>query len=279
MARILVISSYVVQGHVGLAAIVPTLQAMGHDVLAVPSVVLSSHNGYPQVGGIWFEAGQIRRVTDGLAANGWLKSIDAMMTGYLPSAALVGDVEKIVREVRKQSPEHLYHCDPVIGDDPRGLYVAEEVAVAVRDRLLPLADILTPNRFELEWLSGQSIRSALDADLAAAALAADLVVATSVPAGRKRIANVFSGEDSAGQTIIPREDFAPHGTGDLFAALLIGHMLGDVDHAEAVARASAGVRLVIEASKGSRELRLIDNLDEAVAADREDLHPLGGDKP
>lgn len=278
MARILAISSYVVHGHVGLSAIVPTLHAMGHEVLAVPSVVLSAHNGYPNVGGIWFEGGQIRRVTDGLAANGWLDDVDAAMTGYLPSAGLVGDAEKIVREVRRKNPNVLYLCDPVIGDDPRGLYVLEEVAEAVRDRLLPLADILTPNRFELEWLTGRPIKSALEADVAAASLAADLVVATSVPAGRKRLANVFSGEDSAGQTIVPREDFAPHGTGDLFAALLVGHMLGDVDHAEAVARASAGVRLVIEASAGSRELRLLDNLDEAVAADRETLHPLG-DKP
>ncbi len=276
MARILAISSYVVHGYVGLAAIVPTLHAMGHEVLAVPTVVLSAHRGYPDIGGIWFEQGQIRRITDGLAANGWLRSIDAIMTGYLPSTELVGDACRILGTVREHSPDALHLCDPVIGDDPRGLYVLEEVATAVRELLLPLAHILTPNRFELEWLSGRPIRSAKDANEAATKLGAEFLVATSVPAGRNRIANVFSGEALAGQTIVPREDDVPHGTGDLFAALLIGHMLNDIGPAEAVARATAGVRLVIEASPHSRELRLIANLDRAVKAASELLHPLDG---
>lgn len=276
MARILAISSYVVHGHVGLAAIVPTLHAMGHEVLAVPTVVLSAHKGYPDVGGIWFERGQIRRITEGLAANGWLRSIDAMLSGYLPSTELVEDACRIVESVREQSPDVLHLCDPVIGDDPRGLFVLEEVATAIREELLPLADILTPNRFELEWLSGRPIRSAKDANAAAAKLGAEMLITTSVPAGRNRIANVFSSEASAGQTIVPREDDAPHGTGDLFAALLIGHLLNDVDYAEAVGRATAGVRLVIEASPHSRELRLIANLDRAVRAASEVLHPLDG---
>ncbi|MBL8567126.1 MAG: pyridoxal kinase [Hyphomicrobiaceae bacterium] len=276
MARILAISSYVVHGHVGLAAVAPTLHAMGHEVLAVPTVVLSAHAGYPDIGGIWFERGQIRRIAEGLRANGWLRSIDAVMTGYLPSVDLVEDARSIVRMVREESVDALYLCDPVIGDDPRGLYVLDEVAVAVRDKLLPLADILTPNRYELEWLSGRPVRSGTDAEAAGSAMGAALLVATSVPAGRKHIANVFSSENSAGQAVVPREEDVPHGTGDLFAALLIGHLLNDVDHAEAVGRATAGVKMVIEAGPRRRELRLIESVARAVSANGEAIQPLGG---
>ena len=276
MARILAISSYVVHGHVGLAAIVPTLHAMGHEVLAVPTVILSAHAGYPDIGGIWFERGEIRRLAEGLRVNGWLRSVDAIMTGYMSSVELVDDARRIVLMAREQCADALYVCDPVIGDDPRGLYVLDEVALAVRDRMVPLADVLTPNRFELEWLSGRPVRSGADAEAAGSAMGAALLVATSVPAGPKHIANVFSSENSAGQAVVPREDDVPHGTGDLFAALLIGHLLNDVVHADAVARATAGVRLVIEAGSRRRELRLIDNLARAVSAKGEAIQPLGG---
>lgn len=274
MARIIAISSYVAHGHVGLGALVPALQAMGHEVVAVPTVVLSNHYGYRDVGGFDVGAAELRSIIDGLEANGWLQTADAVMTGYMASVAAIETVANVLQRLGTEHPEVLYLCDPVIGDDPRGLYVAEEVAAAMRDRLVPLADIVTPNRFELAWLSGQPIANPSDADAAAADIGADLLVATSVPAGDGLIANVFSDEESAGQTTHPIEAQVPHGTGDLFAALLLGHLLDGIDHAEAVARASAGVHTVIEESLGESELRLVAALDEAVAAEPAPLQPL-----
>lgn len=274
MARVIAISSYVAHGHVGLGAIVPALQALGHEVIAVPTVVLSNHYGYREVGGFDLEAAQLRSILAGLEANGWLQTADAVLTGYMPSLEIIETLALGLERLSERNPDVLYLCDPVIGDDPGGLYVAEEVAATIRDRLVPLADIVTPNRFELAWLSGLAVTSAAEADAAAAEIGADLLVATSVPAGDGMIANVFSDEDTAGQTQHPLRVGVPHGTGDLFAALLLGHLLDGLDYPEAVARASAGVQAVIADSLGDQELQLVASLEDAVAADPAPLQPL-----
>lgn len=274
MARILAISSYVAHGHVGLSAIVPALQAMGHEVIAVPTVVLSSHYGYGQVNGFDLDSGQLGGILDALAGNGWLDTVDAVMTGYMPSAGIVDDLARVLGRLGEAEPELLYLCDPVLGDDPGGLYVGNEVAAAIRDMLVPLADVITPNRFELQWLSGVPVTDAASADAAAEVIGADLLAATSIPAGVGLIANVLSTEDMAGQARHPLQKGVPHGTGDLFAALLLGHLLNDLDHSEALARASAGVELVVRESLGLSEMRLVAHLQRAVSATPAPLEPI-----
>lgn len=268
MARILAISSYVAYGHVGLAAIVPALQAMRHEVIAIPTVVLSSHKGYDTVRGFPLTGEQIDGLIEALAANGWLDDVDAVLTGYMPSAEVAGSVARALAHLGTANPEILYLCDPVLGDDPGGLYVGEDVAVAMRDRLVPLADIVTPNRFELAWLSGLPVDSPADADAASDEIGADLLVATSIPAGERMIANVYSTPEQAGRAEHERFPQVPHGTGDLFAALLLGHMLEGCDAADATSRATAGVRLVIEASLDTDELRLTGNVEAVVNAEQ-----------
>jgi pyridoxine kinase len=120
---------------------------------------------------------------DALDANGWLGEIDGILTGYLPSAAHVVFAADAVRRIRARSPRALFLCDPVLGDDPKGLYVATEAADAVRDIVLPLADIATPNRFELSWLSGTEVTDIGSAIAAARKLAPETVIATSIPEG------------------------------------------------------------------------------------------------
>lgn len=266
MARILAISSYVAHGHVGLAAITPALQAMGHEVIAVPTIVLSSHFGYSEVGGFRPEPGEIANLIDALAANRILQSVDAVLTGYLPSLEIVEGLARMLDRLGSQHPDVLYLCDPVMGDDPDGLYVSEEVAAAIRDSLVPLADILTPNRFELAWLTGEEVATADDADAAADAIGAELVAVTSVPAGEDHIANVMSGIEDALAFATRHRGAVPHGTGDLFAALLLGHVLNGAPHAEAVARASAGIAHMVEASIGQPELALVANIAATVTA-------------
>lgn len=274
MARILAISSQVAFGHVGLSAVVPTLQAMGHDVIAVPTVLLSSHYGYPQVGGFNLDSSQFGGIIDSLAANGWLEDVDAVLTGYMPALEIVEGMARVLERLGATNPDVLYLCDPVVGDDPDGLYVPEAVAAGLRDMLVPQADIITPNRFELQWLSGLPVADASAADQAAVTIGSELVAATSIPSGAGQIANVLSTEDMAGKVLQPLLSNVPHGTGDLFAALLLGHLIDGQGESEALARASAGVEAVVKVSLGQPELRLIANLRRAIEALPAPLEPL-----
>ena len=267
MGRILAISSYVAFGHVGLAAVVPALQAMRHQVIAVPTVVLSNHYGYPHVGDCGVSADNMVAILNGLRNNGWLNEIDAVITGYLPSADHVAIIAEEIDLLRVTTPELRYLCDPVLGDDPEGLYVSEALADAVGQELLPIADIITPNRFELSWLTDTEVSEPDEAAVAIRDHKGRLVVATSIPAGDGLIANCLSGTEHQSRIVTRQHDAVPHGTGDLFAALLLGHLLAGRDAADALARATVGVRTVIEASLGAEELRLIDTIQEAIAAE------------
>ncbi|MGD9785729.1 MAG: pyridoxal kinase [Hyphomicrobiaceae bacterium] len=265
MARILAVSSYVACGHVGLAAIVPALQAFGHEVVAVPTVVLSNHYGHAHVGGSPVETDRLSSMLKALAANRMLDRIDAVITGFLPSAGAVAVIADALESIGTANAGLPYLCDPVLGDDPGGLYVSEDAAAAIHDRLVPLASIVTPNRFELEWLTGLPVATAQEADAASSAIGADMVAATSIPAGEDMIANVLSTKREAQAFASPRLAGVPHGTGDLFAALLLGHRLNGAPCSQAVARASAGVETVIAGSLGAPELRLVESLARAVA--------------
>lgn len=267
MARILAISSQVAYGHVGLSAIVPALQRLGHEVIAVPTVVLSNHYGYETVGGSDLEPEAMASILAALQSNGWLEGLDALITGYMPSARHVEVVARSLMRMAEDMPDLIYLCDPVIGDDPDGLFVPAEVADAIRDQLVPLADIVTPNRMELSWLTGQPVTDCASADVACDRLGGDLVVAaTSIPAGAGQLANLLSTDDEACYSATAWRGGVPHGTGDLFAALLLGHMLNGADDRDSLARAAAGVGQVILASIGATELKLLDTVDAAVDA-------------
>lgn len=267
MARILAISSQVAFGHVGLSALVPVLQRQGHEVITVPTVVLSNHYGYELVGGVDLEPSAMASILTALQSNGWLEGLDALITGYMPSVQHVEVVARGLTRLADEMPDLIYLCDPVIGDDPDGLFVDEDVAAAIRDQLVPLADIVTPNRMELAWLTGQPVTDCASADAACDLLGGDLLVAaTSIPAGAGQLANLLSTEDEACYATTIRRGGVPHGTGDLFAALLLGHMLNGCDDRESLARAAAGVGTVVLASIGATELKLMETIDAAVAA-------------
>lgn len=266
MARILAISSFVAFGHVGLEAVVPALQALGHQVISLPTVVLSNHYGYKNVGGLQVPVESFLEMIEGLEANAWLNNVDGVITGFLPDANFVGAVRDRIVRLRKNNDQVVYLCDPVIGDDPKGLYVAQELAAAIRTELLAISDIVTPNRLELSWLTGEEIGEPAQAAAAAKGLGQALFVTTSVPVGEGLLANVIC-DETAARTVTRRYDAVPHGTGDLFAALLLGHLLAGRNTTDAVARATAGVLVVIEASLGAAELSLIETITRAVAVE------------
>lgn len=256
MARIVAISSQVVRGHVGLSAIVPALQRLGHEVLALPTILLSNHPGHHRAIGTQIEVNTLDGILDALAANGWLADIDAVLTGYLPSVAHVQFAERAIERVQSQSPAARIVCDPVMGDDPKGLYIAAAAAGLIRDRLVPRAGIITPNRFELSWLAGVEVGDAIGAVRAAARLAVPHVLATSVPHGADGLANVAAAATGSWLCRVTRQPKVPHGTGDLLTALLLGHLLAGQPLDVALGRAVAGVDLAISASRDRDDLAL-----------------------
>ena len=145
----------------------------------------------------------------------------------------------------------------MLGDDPDGLYVPEDAAVAIRDELAPLADMLLPNRFELAWLSRQTVDDVPSAIEAARELAARSVLATSIPAEPSRLANLLIVSGDAAQCVVDARRGVPHGTGDLLSALFLGHRLNGGRGSAHLGAAVAGVEAAIDASQGLADLRLI----------------------
>jgi pyridoxine kinase len=257
MSTILAISSQVARGHVGLSAAVPALQALGHDVIALPTVMLSNHPGHGQVAGQRIDPALLRQMLAALEGHGWLKSVDAVLSGYLPTPEHVAVVAEAVALVRGHNAGAAYACDPVLGDDPKGLYIAEAAARALAERLVPIADVTFPNRFELEWLSGASVADAASARVAAAKLGSPWTVATSIPHQAGALATMAIGPGEAWLSAVARQVNVPNGTGDLFAALFVGYRRGGRAVQAALATAVEAVEQAICASRGHDELQLV----------------------
>lgn len=257
MGTILAISSQVARGHVGLGAAVPALQALGLDVIALPTVMLSNHPGHGQVAGQRIDPALLRQMLGTLDGHGWLKDIDAVFSGYLPTPGHVAVVAEAVALVRRHNPAAAYYCDPVLGDDPKGLYIAEDAARALAETLVPIADVTFPNRFELEWLSGAPVTDAASTQAAAAKLGSTWTIATSIPHDDEALATIATGPGEAWLSAVPRQDNVPNGTGDLFAALFAGYRVSGRTIKSALAAAVDAVEQIICASRGHDELQLV----------------------
>lgn len=258
MRRLLMISSYVARDPVGLTAASPPLLSAGIDVVGLPTVVLSNHPIRAHIAGITLDPRLLSDMVAALADNGWLASFDAIFSGYLPSLQHVEVVAETVKRLRALKPGVTYVCDPIFGDDPGGHYIDQRAAHGIRDLLVPLADVLTPNRFELSWLAGLDVSSPSDAAEAIARLDRPVIAGTSIPAGPSQLATVLVADGHASIAKVEKWNDVPHGTGDVFAGCFTARrMLGDTPE-EALAYAVAGVRTALEASRGSD--RLLPNL-------------------
>ena len=264
MARILAISSQVARGSIGLSAIVPALQALGHEVVALPTILLSNHPGHPHFAGERLSPDLLTRMLDALEANAWLSGIDAVLTGYLPSVEHVAMARQAVDRLRRLSPGVLYLCDPVMGDWPKGLYIAQAAAAVIRDQLVPVADILKMNCFECGWITGEAIAASSEARRIVLAQGWREALVTSLPVpGGQHLDNLLVVRDEPCERTLQVAIAAhvPNGTGDLMAALYLGHrMLGPSSLAQAFASAVAGVEAVVANSIGHDELQLVASL-------------------
>lgn len=262
--NVLSLQSDVVYGHVGNAGARFALQRLGHEVWALPTVLLSSHAGYATVAGESLPADLLRRLVEGLAANGWLEGCDAVLSGYLGHADQAAVVADAVKRVKAGNPRAVYCLDPVFGDAGRA-YAKPGVAEAMARLLLPLADIVTPNAFELSSLASVPIRGGDDAKAAALRLGRPLVLATSVPAGSGRIGTLVVAKDEVWHASTPILEEVPHGSGDLLAALFLGHRLAGRSLREALADSMASVFDILSESVGAGEMRLIAQQDALVS--------------
>jgi pyridoxine kinase len=254
MRRVLVISSFVAKGSVGLQATLPALQGYSIESIAIPTVVLSNHPGFKACAGTPVAIGTLDSMVDALATNGWLNTLDAVFTGYLPSASHVIWAKRTVERVLRANPTVIYIADPVLGDDPGGLYIGREVASAIRFELLPLAKLITPNRFELSWLADCAVTDLETAVVAARQLNVPMLAATSIPAPAGDLANLLITPDTCAIQTMRRRPSAPHGTGDYFAGVLMAQILAGKSHAEAITTASERTEAAISASHDSAHL-------------------------
>lgn len=272
LPAILAISSHVARGSVGNRAIVPALQVLGHKVWAVPTVLLPWHPGHGPGQRIPIGDDEFAALLGDLASTQWAGEIGAVISGYMASAGQAGAVGQLVDALKSRNGDLLFCCDPVIGDgsdlENGRLYVDEAVAHVVREDLLPRADVVTPNRFELCWLAGQdTVADDREFAKAAATLGAKLTVATSMP-GRDgdHIANYLLGRGAAvcAEHELVRD--APNGSGDLLCALLTSRLVSGCDPADALQLASSCVAEIVAhaVDAGAGELLLEDSFDAIV---------------
>ena len=159
MLNILSIQSSVAYGHVGNSAAVFPLQRLGIEVWPVITVHFSNHTGYGAWRGPVLGPDDIAEVLTGIEERGVLPSCNAVLSGYMGDAGLGRLIVDAAAKVKALNPQALYCCDPVMGDVGRGFFVRPGIPDFMRQTAVPAADIITPNQFELEFLTGHKTRA------------------------------------------------------------------------------------------------------------------------
>jgi pyridoxine kinase len=273
MPTVLSLQSRVAYGHVGNAASVFPLQRLGIEAWALDTVAFSNHTGHGKWRGSVVPASAIAGLFEGIAELGILPGIDAVLSGYLGDAATGPVLLDIVERVRAANPAALFCVDPVIGDVETGSYVTEGIAEFFRDRALLLADIVTPNQFELEYLVGGTVANLAEAAGAAAELHArgpSIVLVTSLDAAPDQMTMLASGPEGAWAVETPRLPVVLNGCGDVTAALFLAHLLRGEPLPDALALIASSIFAVIETTlrQGRYELALVAAQDELLAPTR-----------
>jgi len=259
---VIVLNSLVSRGSVGGRASLFALERLGFPVIFVPTVLLPWHPGHGHGTRVTVDAALIEEQSRSTAPQ----AVGGCLTGYFGGAPQVEAAIGLIAGLRAAGPAPLVLCDPVVGDAGR-FYVADEVRDSVR-RLAAIADILTPNRFELAFLAGRDFtRMSDNACLvdAARSLRRPEVVITSAFAGAGETGNLLVTPQAAELIAHPAVAHAPHGTGDLLAALYLGHRLGAAAPGEALERATSATYRLVERAAGAAELPLAAGQDAFLA--------------
>ncbi len=283
--RILSIQSSVAYGHVGNSAATFPLQRLGHEVWPVLTVHFSNHTGYGSWRGQVLDPAVVAEVIEGIADRGVLGTVDAVLTGYQGSPGVAEVVLDTVARIRALNPAVVYCCDPVMGDIDRGMFVLPGVPELIRDRVVPVADVVTPNAFELAFLAGVPVDeiTRLPGLLAAVdrvrRVGPSTVLVTSVEGLTAEVTDrprsdgalmskadeiAMLAVDPTGAYLVrtPRLPISVNGAGDVTAALFLAHLPSGVQ--AALARVASSVHAILRrtSESGAREIQLIEAQEE-----------------
>ncbi|MCM3696661.1 pyridoxal kinase PdxY [Microbacterium oleivorans] len=264
--KILSIQSAVAYGHVGNSAAVFPLQRIGVEVYPVYTVNFSNHTGYGAWRGPLISPQDVADVITGIEERGAFGEIDAVLSGYQGGEGIGDVILDAVARVKAANPSAIYACDPVMGNAKSGCFVAPAIPILLRERVVPAADLITPNQFELGFLTGtepSDLASTLESVDAARAIGPSTVLVTSVerpdrPEGTIEMLAVT--DDGAWIVRTPHIPMKANGSGDVTAALFTAHFRRSGDAADALARTTSSVFDLLQQTydAGSRELQLIE---------------------
>ncbi|RAZ34665.1 MULTISPECIES: pyridoxal kinase PdxY [Microbacterium] len=273
--KVLSIQSAVAYGHVGNSAAVFPLQRIGVEVMPVYTVNFSNHTGYGAWGGPMISPDDVRAVIAGVEDRGAFPQIDVVLSGYQGGEGIADVILDTVARVKAANPDAVYACDPVMGNAKSGCFVAPAIPILLRERVVPAADIITPNQFELGFLT-ETEPTDLDSTLAsvdaARAMGPRTVLVTSVERPDRPEGTIeMLAADDAGAWIVrtPHIPMKANGSGDVTAALFTAHYRSTGSAAEALARTTSSVfdLLTRTHESGERELQLVES-QEAYAHPR-----------
>ncbi|MBC9820052.1 pyridoxal kinase PdxY [Terrabacter sp. MAHUQ-38] len=272
--KILSIQSHVAYGHAGNSAAVFPLQRLGHDVYPVLTVTFSNHTGYGSTRGPLIAPADVAAVIDGVEERGVFPAIDAVLSGYQGAEAVGEVVLDAVARVKEANRSAVYCCDPVMGDVGRGFFVRDGIPEYLRDHVVPRADIVTPNQFELAFLVGRDLTTQADLVAGARELLArgpSVVLVTSAltsdtPPGSIQMVCVTAGD--AWVVTTPLLPMTVRGGGDVTAAVFLAHYLTDGPQV-ALSRTAATMYAVLERThaSGAEEMRLVAEQDAIASPD------------
>lgn len=264
--KILSIQSAVAYGHVGNSAAVFPLQRIGVEVLPVYTVNFSNHTGYGAWRGPLISPDDVREVITGIEERGAFPQIDAVLSGYQGGEGIADVIIDAVARVKAANPDAIYACDPVMGNAKSGCFVAPAIPDLLRDKVVPVADLITPNQFELGYLTGTTPLD-LESTLASVDLARGMgprtVLVTSVerPDREEGTIEMFAADDEGAWLVTtPQLPFKANGSGDVTAALFTANYRATGSAADALARTASSVFGLLEQTlaSGERELQLVE---------------------
>ena len=274
--NILSIQSHVAYGHVGNTSAVFPMQRLGVEVWAIHTVQFSNHTGYGAWKGRVFDGPAIEELVDGIEDRGVLPRCDGVLSGYMGSADIGNAILSAVARVRAANPAALYCCDPVIGDGGRGVFVRPGIPEFMREQAVPAADIITPNQFELDYLSGigtETLASLKEAIAAVHLLGPKVVLVTSVQLQETPddAIDLVAGEGGRYWRVrTPKLSLSVNGAGDAIAALFFVHYARTRSAAQALGEAAASVYGLMKRTEeaGSREILTVAAQEEFVSPSR-----------
>jgi pyridoxine kinase len=252
MPSVLILSSFVASSRVGGGAQAAALSRLGIEPILVPTTLLGRHPGWGPPGGAPVDAAVMQAMLEGIEAQGLFTGLAAVITGHFSTPEQVAVAARALDAVRAASPDAGLVVDPIMGDEGKGLYVREAVADALVAELLPRADLIAPNAWELSRLSGCQVTDAASAAFAARIVRKPTLV-SSITDGDD-VGVVYADAAGAVVALHPRSERAPNGTGDLLTALFTAGLALDLDPTAALIAATSGVAEAVAAADGLDEL-------------------------